>query len=163
MAHTYLSTQTKVALIGNEVEYVHVPEPWDYAAFFRQRWEEGQSFINVEHDVIPWPGALQALAACGRAWCGYNYHLKCHQGLEDPNLTLGVPLGCVKLSETLIRATPGLWDQRVEWTVCDTHLTQAAYQAGIRFHQHFPGVVNANPALLYQTEPVPTESLLGAG
>ena len=135
--HTKIQPATRIAL--RSLSYVAYPVT-DYVAYWRERWVEGQTFISVEPDVVPWPGALEALDACPEPWCAYAY---------APNEVWsegGFPyLGCVKFSAAFIAATPHIWDGASDWRTLDLHL---ADRAPLPVHQHFPPVVNANPILL---------------
>lgn len=142
--YTKLQEATLISLIGEEYTPVKVEGTYGYSNYFKSRWTEGETFINLEHDVVVYPGALQALWDCPRAWCAYNYHLPIHQleNLEDENTN--VPTGCVKISKEMIDKLPNYWDTPIEWSKCDQHLSKC----GLQVHQHFPSVVNANPALM---------------
>ena len=117
---------------------------YGYSEYFRQRWAEGETFINLEHDVVVYPGALKALWDCPEPWCVCDYHLPCHWDRDLEKEINGVPLGCMKISKEMIAKTKGHWDEKVMWDRCDLHLTKA----GFKVHQHRPGVVNANPEFL---------------
>ena len=36
-------------------------------------WSKSESFILLEHDVIPWPGSIQLLNDCPEGWCVHEY------------------------------------------------------------------------------------------
>ena len=144
--HGEVSIATRCALV--ETTYTPVAlsdDPHDYARYFAARWAEGETFINVEHDVVPWPGAIEALLACSEPWCCYGYHQSCHR---QTGIGIAGPLGCVKITAELIAATPGAWDEPCAWDYCDCRLRDVACPLGFRGHEHFPGVVNANSVLL---------------
>jgi len=136
---------TRVALIG----YPYIPAEaaglYGYQEFFRGRWAAGESFIVVEHDVVPWPGSLEGLRDCPEPWCAHNFHLHLHRRykLTDPGAT--PPLGCAKITAAFIEATPGLFDEPCGWEYCDQRVRDNGVFA---VHEHFPGVVNANAVLL---------------
>lgn len=44
-----------------------------YDRLIRRLWSEGQPFVLVEHDILPWPGAVQQLWECDRPWCAFQY------------------------------------------------------------------------------------------
>lgn len=71
----------------------------DYARMLQRLWREEQTFILVEHDVVPWPGALERLWDCEEMCCAYQYPLG--SGGE-----LGTGLGCLKLSTEFLRNRP---------------------------------------------------------
>lgn len=141
-----VSVATRCSLIGYEYQEVYVgSRAVDYGAFFAARWRERQTFVNVEHDVVPWPGAIESLLDCPERWCAFNYHLPCHR---TGGIGTAGPLGCVKLSAEFIAATPTMWDEPCDWRVCDVRVRDVANPAGLTVHEHTPGVVHANPALL---------------
>jgi len=127
-----------------------------YPDFLVRRWEEGLPFLNLEHDVLPWPGALVEIWNCVEEWCTFAY------GFNE-KFGNGSYMGCVKFSRNLILRTPGLWTPEVwevtkqysaapfwagppdgvpsrTWQHCDGHLVNYALQHGLKFHQHFPSV-----------------------
>lgn len=142
--YTKVQDATLISLIGLEYTPVKIEGDFGYSNYFKDRWDAGESFINLEHDIVVYPGALQALWDCPQPWCAYNYHLPVHQleNLEDE--ATNVPTGCVKVSAEMIKQLPGFWDTPILWDRCDQHLSKC----GLKVHQHFPGVVNANPALM---------------
>lgn len=146
--HKRLEPATQIALIGYNVIPVATIDDYDYQRFFQDRWKDGTSFVNVEQDIIPWPGAIKEIWDCPHEWCVFDFHLPVHwnRNLEDEKI--GIPIGCVKISASLIQKTPGMWDEPVTWDKCDMRLTQYAISHNVTVHQHRPGVVNANPALM---------------
>lgn len=76
------------------------------AAYFQllmEHWRQGQTFINLEQDKVPAPGALRELFDCESPWCTYP-HLA-HQGdwvAEQPTL------GCTKFAAELMSKHPDL-------------------------------------------------------
>lgn len=142
--YTKLSEATQIALVGYDYIPVDVSVR-GYSDFLLERWREGESFINIEHDVVPWPGAIEAIAECPEPWCGYAYHVGASL---DPHPYWHPMLGCVKIGAELIRRTADCWDSPVEFFDCDVVLATRGYAAKLSPHRHFPGVVNANPFLL---------------
>lgn len=129
-----------------EASYVGASE-WSYTNYLQQRWDNHVDFINVEHDIVFWPGALEELWSCPQEWCYYAYDL------STPQFPY---LGCTKIKATLMDKAPTVWeDQRRKrsweerpsmppWAWCDGWLHQAIpLEIG---HLHRPGVVNANNA-----------------
>ena len=142
-----LSEATQVALVGYDWQGVALEGEFGYGRYFAARWAQRTDFIQVEHDCIPWPGAIEAIALCLEPWCAYNYHLPF---MYDQDLNRGgtILMGCMKVTGELMAATINCWDEPCDWGVCDKRLTDAARAAGYSVHQHFPGIVNANPVLL---------------
>lgn len=112
-----------------------------YRDHLQDFWNHGETFINMEHDVVPWPGAIEEIAGCEHDWCVFAY--------EPGQLALAGEcyLGLAKFSSLLIRALPDVWRDMADpdWQLCDSHLYSYAGQRGVSPHQHFPPVVNANP------------------
>jgi hypothetical protein len=96
----------------------------DYSRYLMMRWLKGETFINVEHDVVPTIAKLQELWDCPEPWCGCSYR---------PNFEDRTPyLGCVKISDRFIAAHRNVWEERL-WASCDVHL---ASQAKLPYHWH---------------------------
>jgi hypothetical protein len=117
--------------------------PFAYDALIRRLWAEGRPFILVEHDVLPWPGAVQQLWTCDRPWCAYEYFM-----LGE----LCVALGCTKFDPARLGPCP-LPDEptdwhRMDWYVIDT-LTTRYHSA----HLHEPAVSHLNRAHTRMTSP----------
>lgn len=142
--YTNLSEATRIALIN----YDYIPVDLnnrEYSEFLSERWQEGESFVTVEHDVIPWPGAIESIIDCPEPWCGYAYHTGASL---DPHMYWHPMLGCTKIGKEFISRTPGCWDASVAWYDCDVQLATRGYAARMSPHRHYPGVVHINPLLL---------------
>jgi hypothetical protein len=63
-------------------------------------WREGVTFLILEHDVVPYAGALQELTHCPHYWCGFWY---------DPSGGYG-NFGCSKIGSKLIAATKNFYE-----------------------------------------------------
>lgn len=135
--YTKIQPATRDALKNYSVHYMEMDNGIDYWRLLKQLWETGKEVIIVEHDVIPWPGALEALVECEEEWCGYGY----------PTSINYVALGCCKLGAGLMKKTAGLWDKMLlrNWRNCDGHLGNSLAAMGIHPHEHSPAVINANP------------------
>ncbi len=110
-----------LALLAEEInaETVLVKTDQDYGRAFTAAWRNG-GFINVEHDVVPWPGAIRSLETCPHDFCGFGYPMR-----NRGNLTYS--LGCTKFSERMTVAHPGLpdrWDG-ASWWELDAHVFAA--------------------------------------
>lgn len=150
--YTQFYPATAISLIGYNYKAVETLGEFGYSDYFKSRWKDKQTFINVEQDVVVYPGALKALWNCPNKWCVYDFHLPCHQMRNLENEKVGIPVGCMKISTELIDKTPDIWDEPIEWVMCEQNLTKQLIKAGFQVHQHHPGVVNANSALLGFTE-----------
>src|SRR5262245_25598563 len=53
------------------LDIIHCPVngPHDYGDSLMKAWELGETFINLEQDVAPWPGALSQMWSCASWWC----------------------------------------------------------------------------------------------
>lgn len=146
--YTKLSDATVISLIGYDADPVKVDGKYGYSQYFKDRWETGESFINVEHDCVIWPGAIEALEECQEPWCVYDYSLPNHRLRNLEEEVNGIPLGCMKISTETISKIPECWDEKIDWSYCDQHLTKYALKHRLRVHQHYPGIVNANKELV---------------
>lgn len=146
VAYSKLQPATLISLRSYEYEPIKVTGKYGYSKYFRKRWAERESFINIEHDSVLWPGAIEGLENCIGIWCAYDYSSTTNWDWErDNGLMHSYQLGAMKITPYLIDHTPGIWDKPVDWSACDTHLFASTE---LKCHQHFPGIVNANPAVL---------------
>ena len=146
-----------IALKSMEIEFelVIATEAYTYGETMHRYWEMGDSFINVEHDIVPYPGALQAVDVCPEPWCGYDYPIG-YGGLQGPGR--GSALGVVKFSRELIEANPLLsrpW-RYVPWNQLDAAIFTSlkgkvperyvnARWTDIIWHEHKPAVAHLSP------------------
>ena len=141
VAYTVLSLPTIESLKG--YEFTMVPVHGSDAAYtehLADRWRQGHTFINVEHDVVVPEGAIEALLACERPWC-YHFYAN-HEG-DFPFF------GLVKFGAELIRDLPRVWDSMLaaepsghqpRWQICDTWLNM--YPGRPEPHRHEPPAYN---------------------
>lgn len=129
--YTDIQPATLISLIGYNYTPFKVKGEYGYFKYFIDRWKEGETFINIEQDVVIYPGAIEAIWDCPQEICAYNYHLPIHR--KNP----GTPLGCVKFSKEIIKKMR--W-KKAKWSLLDQQLSLV--------HQHYPSIVNANLALL---------------
>lgn len=109
-----------------------------YRQMMRQLWEAGETFINIEHDIIPWPGAIEELWGCPCEWGTYSYRY--HGGIGIAHM-----LGLAKITDKLIKRLPDLWDEPAHWSQLDQKLFFAAREIGQEPHLHRPPVIHLNP------------------
>jgi len=65
--YTNLQAGTTVALANYTVNFVNCTgDKWAYTKYFQDRWDEGKTFISVEHDIVFWPGAIEELLRANR-------------------------------------------------------------------------------------------------
>ncbi len=122
---TSLKSETYAALPQGMLIPI-VDKEHGYARYFRDRWREGETFINVEHDVVPTENMLKELWYCEKSLCVTN--------LGGKGVSL---LGCVKISREFIQAHPGIFDHYPEYNSCDGCIAKCV--TGNLYHEH--GVV----------------------
>lgn len=115
-------------------------EGTDYGAFVQEYWRLGAAMMIVEHDIVPWPGAVAKMADCPLPWCGHKYPL-------GGRGYLGGSLGCVRFSAELTGQNHHLADEwhTIDWRVLDGYIEQAVREVVRypRFHPHEPAVAHA--------------------
>lgn len=98
------------ALETEGVINVHVKKMFDeddYGYYLSDVWNKQETFIWLEHDIIPWPGAVRELRECKEPWCFYPYSY-------DGGCCYKSGLGFIKVSkEILIRRKQ--WPEVFEW------------------------------------------------
>lgn len=134
---------------GREPEYVWVGgSPEAYHGLLERLWAEGRGWLNVEQDIVVYPGALAAMEACPEPWCGTAYSLSTGYGSY---------LGCAKFSDALVADSPGVFEwiaqarpdgtPRRYWGRLDTRLATALHdRLGLSIHVHWPAVGHLNPS-----------------
>lgn len=122
----------------------------DYFNLLNSYWDKKQGFILVEHDIIPWPGALNTFLNCPEPWCGFQYLYPPPKGYKI------LANGCTKFSKTLIDAVPDLFDiiekdaglffDPIEvpkgWTTLDGRMNAILRSFDFEPHVHMPPVVH---------------------
>lgn len=108
-----------------------------YYNLLSEYFSNGNPFVVVEHDIIPWPGAIKQISDCSEPWCTFSY--RCAAGW----LTWG--LGCVKFEP---RRLPNLMDFGCKmWNTLDRSILMAGKRNQISPHVHGPHVTNLNPVI----------------
>ena len=113
--------------IDFEVSYVRCQDRHDYGDSLARLWEKGESFINLEHDVAPWPGALTQMWECDHLWCALP--LIVHGCVNETNL------GCVKFTRDFMKMYPDVWrdyprNDIFDWRSLDSWLYQKVAGVG---------------------------------
>jgi hypothetical protein len=128
---------TLLVLSGYRPELVDVSADDGYLNLMRRLWKERKPVIIVEHDIVPWPGALEELWHCPCVWGAFSYHL--HGGI-------GVfhGFGCTKITPELMNAVPTVWDAPTPWNMLDQVLALAALNEEYIPHPHRPPVTHLN-------------------
>jgi len=124
-----------------------------YGKLVADLWRQGRGFILVEHDIVPWPGALKAMWECSRDWCGYPYLYDYHtyEAKSRRRYLRSHAIGCVKFSDVLVKGFPELpterqWENH-HWQELDgvigraiVHALRNSNIAG--WHEHSPPVAH---------------------
>jgi len=130
-----------------------------YGKLISDLWRDGRGFILVEHDIVPWPGALQAMWECSQYWCGYPYLYYYHTYAPDARRRFlrSHACGCVKFSDVLVKGWPNLpteknWEER-HWQDLDGHIGRSIViamkelrPAILGWHEHSPPVAHIRSA-----------------
>jgi len=117
-----------------------------YARLLARRWRYRETFVNVEHDIVPTRAQLDEIAHCGHDWCVFEY---------DDGLSPGSPkLGLARFGKQLLCDQPGLaeralrvsaYDDRYrDWTDVDVRLVRELSILGYRPAVHGPPVRHLN-------------------
>lgn len=79
----------------------------------------GEGFVLLEHDVVPWVGAIQQLQDCEGDWCGFRY--------AKGGSTIRA-LGCVKFSDRLARLEITEGWSREPWFSLESKVLRAVHR-----------------------------------
>ena len=112
-------------------------QPETYAGILTDCWQKGETFINIEHDIAPWPGAIESLFTCNEPFCYYKYP-------SWPRGTMQSGIGCVKFGAVLLSNIPDSWENwgNVPWWDLDGALIGDLKSHGYLGHEHVPGVAH---------------------
>lgn len=111
-------------------------EPFDYGRYFAATWDEGEPFVLVEHDTVPWPGAVKALHDCEQSWCIHRYPIG--RGDLERSWTVALGIGKYRPSGSLptkVTETP--------WQLLDGVVVPALRERFGEPHIHEPPVAHA--------------------
>lgn len=119
-----------------EPEYVDVSKSTEaYWNLLNDLWGKQETVIIVEHDILPWPGALEELMDCPGLWCAYSY--------DQKGIGIFHSFGCVKFSSELMKLLPDIWNgMDRHWSKVDQQFEWKTFQAGQRPHAHRPAVIH---------------------
>ena len=120
-----------------QVEFIQMHQDEDYWKLMCEIWEAREDVVINEHDVLPWPTAINELASCPFDWCSYTYEMKQGYGIHHA-------FGCTKLGAGLMDKLPDVWTQveSVHWRNLDAQLCEIAKTLGITPHPHRPPVIH---------------------
>jgi len=114
-----------------EVTRIHEGDMHAYGRTLAKYWLTGEPFINVEHDMAPWVGAVNELWECDQELCLFPY----------PRATSG-SLGMIRFSAGLIDRFPGACDR---WPTTSWNMLEQAvlgYFKNVNRHLHYPPVAH---------------------
>ena len=118
-----------------DFELVIAEDEYTYGRTFKRYWEEGEKFINIEHDIVPWPGACRAMWECWHGYCMYQYPV----GYSGK---LGMALGMIMLDPQVYRGVNGsIWDE-YQWNMLDGGILGSFRMEP---HIHTPPVAHLTP------------------
>ena len=120
---------------------VRMDQPHDYGDALAELWARGEGFINLEHDVAPWPGALTQMWDCSEPWCAMP--LMVHKCINETNL------GCMKFSAAFIAEYKDLWSSYPRNAIFDWRSLDAWLYGRVqprRHHRHGPPALHGNYA-----------------
>lgn len=130
---------------GVMAHYVATHEPDGYWRCLHDAWSDGGSFIVLEGDKFPAPGALHELWDCPHLWCVFPV------AMRDTDAVSPYPsLACAKFDATLMALAPTLMDDvgdvdvglgEREWSRLD--MVVAGLVSNLTdVHMHAPGRVD---------------------
>lgn len=123
-----------LATQGFHPRLIRMERDFSYDLLFRKLWEAGRPFILVEHDILPWPGALVELWNCPQPWCGFQYYVFGE---------LRSYLGCTKFNPGVLGECP-LEGDLLEWQKIDKAIQRKLLTRGQNGHIHGPPVTHLN-------------------
>ena len=114
-----------------------------YHRLLSDLWEDQEDVIIVEHDVLPWPGAIEELAQCPYPWCSCSYKIGLSQ-TGKAGYGIYHTFGCTKFSSHFMGQLPYVWSQieSRHWRHLDAQLSAAAVAVGQIPHPHRPPVLH---------------------
>lgn len=138
-----LKRQTEKAAVdsGLGVQFVEMVKENSYWVTMAALWDQRETVITLEQDIVPVRGQMQELLDCPEPWCAYAY--------EYPPFGLYAGMGCTKFSKELMERFPdalietGKWSDSkhppMHWCRVDGWLKQYLTDHGAEQHVH--GVV----------------------
>ena len=129
-AHRALATE------GVEHEVVLMAGDRDYSRLLTSLWADGEGFTIVEHDVVPFPGAISGLEDCDQPWCVHWFPFAKN--------AIRPALGCIHFSTELVSGNPHIdrhWGDSV-WNELDGKVYPAITALCGSPHRHHPDVAH---------------------
>lgn len=75
-----------------------------YAELIEQLWTDGDSFLMIEHDMVPTVAMVEQMAACPCPWAAQIYEIENHREVDGLGCTVG--LGMTRFAWHLLTAEP---------------------------------------------------------
>jgi len=122
---------------GVDHDVVLIQDDLHYGRVMASLWERGSEFITIEHDVVPWPGAIAQLWGCPQLWCQ-------HLSLTGPG-KIRRGMGSLRVSTEAIRLTadsPPTWAQ-THWSQLENRVISALNSRLGDPHLHTPPFAHA--------------------
>jgi hypothetical protein len=120
-----------------------------YYELLKELWNQQETFIMVEHDIVIWPGALHDLWECSEPLCAYEapYNITLVGGRRG----LSYGIGCLKWNSILMTKFPNLVidtpEEDREWVRLDqVFVVKAAIANNDCIHYHYPPIGHLNRA-----------------
>ena len=136
------SVKLILAIQGLRPRMVKMNDEFSYYFLLKELWEKGEPFIIVEHDIIPFPGAVQELWTNPEPWCGYPYYLSGE---------LKSYLGCTKFDPKLLGEFP-LPEEPIAWLYLDRKIESELIRRGYKNYVYPTGVSHLHFGHVRQTD-----------
>jgi len=105
-------------------------------------WNQGETFVIVEQDIVPWPGAVKEIYDCPHRFCiNWTPHWQAING--DGPWTYAH--GLVKYGDELMSQFPSYFNDYSEshhWSQFDWGLVK---RFSSEIHYHWPPVIHLSP------------------
>jgi hypothetical protein len=146
-----LNPTVRIALECEGIDAIFIPTGThkdEYFHLFDRLWDAGGSFILLEQDNVPWPGALQMLWDCPKGWCVHEYLIQSQYKWA---------LGCVKFSALFMAQYPDLMKEALSGKIWADYESRAWWELDVRVNQtllrlygeephiHQPPILHLNP------------------
>lgn len=100
-------TLDAAAASGFEVKLVEMFGQDDYHNLIADLWHDRETFIVIEQDIVPHPGAIKELVECPQPWCAFAY--------DYPPFGQYAGMGCAKFGAALIAQFPDAMTETATW------------------------------------------------
>ena len=116
-----------------EIVVIDPEDIYAYGRTMAEYWSDGEGFINIEHDMAPWQGAVEALHACALtdSLCLFGY----------PRAAQG-SLGMTRFTKELIQRFPTVNER---WPKTPWNMLESAVLGKFKHvakHQHRPNIAH---------------------